>query len=113
LDRRYVISAEDLTTVGPIELHQDLAVTATIGSDPVERNGHHYFAGLSEFPEKTQTTVHQSSNDLYRRHKDGFPTLAIDGGTIDLHTTVNAPFGVPNFYNLDQFTPLERWTETL
>jgi len=112
-DRQYIISAEDLTTVGPIELLQDLAVTATIGADHVERNGHHYFAGLSEFPEKTQTTVLQSSSDLYRRHKGGFPTLAISGGTIDLHTTVEAPFGVPDGYDLDQFTPLEKWSENL
>lgn len=45
MDRQYVLSAEDLTTVGPVELLQDLAVTATIGAKHVERNGHHYFRG--------------------------------------------------------------------
>lgn len=45
-ERQYVLSAEDLRTVGLIELLQDLAVTATLGAEHVERNGHHNFRGL-------------------------------------------------------------------
>jgi len=112
-DRRYVISAEDLTTVGPIELLQDLAVTATIGAEHVERNGHHYFRGLSAFPAVIKETLLEAHGDLYRRHEDGFVTLDIDDGRIELGTTVNAPFGVDPMYDTSVFTPLGTWLDTL
>jgi hypothetical protein len=111
--REYVISAEDLTTVGPVELLQDLAVVATIGADHVERNGHHYFQGLRAFPESVQEAVLSTHGDLYRRDEDGYPTLAIDGGTVDLGTVVDAPFGVGFRPDLDQFVPLDSWLRSL
>lgn len=52
----YLMSGEDLTTLGPIELQQDLAVMATLGMDHVERNGHHYYRGLSMLPDDVQET---------------------------------------------------------
>jgi hypothetical protein len=112
-DRRYIISAEDLTTIGPIELLQDLAVTATIGAEHVERNGHHYFRGLSAFPAAVQETLLEAHGDLYRRHEDGFVTLDIGDGRIELGTTVDAPFGVDPLYDTSVFTPLRAWLDTL
>lgn len=109
----HVISTEDLTTVGPIELQHDFAVTATIGADHVERNGHHYFRGLSAFPEEMQATALDHHGDLYRRHEDGFVMLAIDDGTVDLTSTVEAPYGVEPLYDTTQFTPLEDWLDEL
>ena len=44
------MSGEDLVNIGPVALLQDLAVSATLGVTSIERNGHHYFAGLSAFP---------------------------------------------------------------
>lgn len=110
---RFVISVEDLTTVGPIELHQDLDVAATIGADHVERNGHHYFAGLRPFPDDIQETALSAHDGLYRRHEDSFPTLEIEGGTIDLNSILESPFGVAPEYDVSQFTPLDSWLETL
>jgi len=112
-NQRYVLSAEDLTTVGPIELLQDLAVVATVGAGHVERNGHHYFRGLDAFPEAVQETVLRAHGDLYRRHEDGFPTLDIDDGTVDLASVVEAPFGVAPLFDLDQFQPVDRWLDDL
>jgi hypothetical protein len=111
--REYAISAEDLTTVGPIELQADFAVTATIGADHVERNGHHYFRGLSAFPEDVQETALAAHGDLYRRHEAGFVALDIDDGTVDLTSTVSAPFGVEPLYDGDTFTPLEEWLNAM
>ncbi|PSP96018.1 hypothetical protein BRC91_00010 [Halobacteriales archaeon QS_4_62_28] len=108
----HVISAEDLTTVGPIELQHDFAVTTTIGADHVERNGHHYLRGLSAFPEM-QATALDHHGDLYWRHEDGFVTLAIDNGTVDLTSIVEAPYGVEPLYDTTQFTPLEDWVDEL
>ncbi|WP_247004284.1 hypothetical protein [Halosolutus gelatinilyticus] len=112
-DRRFVVSAEDLTTVGPVELLQDLSVTATIGVDHVERNGHHYFAGLRAFSNGIREELLSAHGDLYRRHEEGFPTLDIRDGTIELGSVLDAPFGVAPLCDTSQFTPLEMWLETV
>jgi hypothetical protein len=88
-----VLSAEDLTNVGPVALIEDLAAVATLGLAHVERNGHHYFRGLSMFPEPIQDRVICHHGDLYRRHERGFTTLAIERGRIDVGSVVAAPFG--------------------
>jgi len=106
----YVVSGEDLTTVGPIGLHQDLAVMGTIGADHVERNGHHYFRGLSMFPQEIQEAVLASHNDLYRRHADGFATVDISGGAISLDSVLAAPFGYQSDLDLSQFEPVSTWS---
>nr|CAA9221655.1 hypothetical protein AVDCRST_MAG63-500 [uncultured Armatimonadetes bacterium] len=78
-----VMSGEDLTNIGPVALQQDLAVMATLGIESVERNGHHYFAGLSQFPESVQRQVLEHHSDLYRRSLQGWPTVAIEQGRGD------------------------------
>jgi hypothetical protein len=112
-DRTYVVSAEDLTTVGPIELVQDLATVATIGADHVERNGHHYFRGLDAFPSSIQDDVFDAHGDLYCRHEGGFPALDIEDGRIDLNSVINAPFGAATTYDTNQFTPVDTWIDQL
>src|SRR5262245_24147301 len=52
--RALLLSGEDLCNVGPVALLQDLAVMAALGIRSVERNGHHYLAGLSQFPVSVQ-----------------------------------------------------------
>ncbi|MFP8953836.1 hypothetical protein ACLI4Z_12845 [Natrialbaceae archaeon A-arb3/5] len=112
-DETYVLSAEDLTTIGPIELLQDLAVVATIGADHVERNGHHYFRGVSEFPADVQLALLDAHDDLYRRHEDGFATLAVEDGRVDVGSVVDAPFGVAPEFETARFQSLEAWTGEL
>jgi hypothetical protein len=92
-ERRVSLSAEDLTNVGPVALIEDLAVVATLGLAHVERNGHHYFRGLSMFPQPIQDGVIRHHGDLYRRHERGFATLAIERGQIDVGSVIAAPFG--------------------
>ena len=89
----YVLSSEDLATVGPVALLQDLAVISALGISHSERNGHHYFRGLSMFPESTQSAVLVSHSSLYRPHPGGYPTLAMDGGRISMESINSAPFG--------------------
>ena len=40
-----ILSSEDLCSVGPVAMIQDLTVAANLGITHAERNGHHYFAG--------------------------------------------------------------------
>lgn len=95
IDRRGgVMSAEDLANLGPVAMLQDMAVVATLGIEHVERNGHHYFAGLSMFPEPVQGHVLDRHSDLYARGERGFPVLNIADGQISTRSINEAPFGV-------------------
>jgi hypothetical protein len=88
------MSGEDLTTIGPVSLLQDLAVQAALGIESVERNGHHYFAGLSMFPAEVQRQVLAVHADLYHATAAGWPALSISDGTIDVTSAVTALFGM-------------------
>jgi hypothetical protein len=103
------MSAEDLTNLGPVALLQDLAVVATLGITHVERNGHHYFAGLSQFPEGVQRETLRCHGDLYQPHVAGFPIVAIKDGRLDIGSLVDAPFGVAFEPDLAAFTPVDDW----
>ncbi|MDA1232083.1 MAG: hypothetical protein O2856_15015 [Planctomycetota bacterium] len=101
-----ILSAEDLCNVGPVALLQDLAASAAFGIEHVERNGHHFFAGLSMLPHQEQERTLERHSDLYTRSTKGFPTLAIQNGCVNL-TSVNAsPFGVGEHPDVSAF---EEW----
>jgi len=103
------ISSEDLTNLGPIALTQDLAVVATLGIRHAERNGHHYFAGLSQFPDSIQRETLRHHGDLFARHSGGYPVVRIAGGILNIGSVVDAPFGVGFEPDLAEFTPVEDW----
>jgi hypothetical protein len=108
-DRPLHLSAEDLTNLGPIAVQQDLAVAAALGITHAERNGHHYFAGLSQFPATIQKAALQHHGDFYTRHRDGFPTVSVKSGVIDIGSVVDAPFGVGYEPDLEGFIPRADW----
>ena len=105
----YVLSGEDLVNVGPVALMQDLAVTATLGLTHVERNGQHYFPGLSMFPEQWQVQTLGTHPDLYHQTDRGWPALRIEQGAISLQSVNLAPFGVSSEIDLQIATPLDEW----
>jgi hypothetical protein len=89
-----MLSGEDLTNVGPIGLVQDLAAHAALGVTSVERNGHHYFAGLSQFPAGLQAHALAQHGDLFTRHAGpGWPRVDVRAGRVALGSVVRAPFG--------------------
>lgn len=102
----YIMSGEDLTNIGPVALLQDLAVLATLGIDHAERNGHHYFAGLSMLPPALQAEMQAAHGDLYQAGP-GFPTLAITDGKVALQSITQAPFGLQLTFDPAQFMPLD------
>lgn len=108
---RCILSGEDLGNVGPVALLQDLAVMAVLGIRHVERNGHHYFRGLSMYPGRVQSAVLQEHGDLYRKEADGFPSLDIDSGHIALRSVNRAPFGFAIPFDPSEFEPLESWIQ--
>jgi L-alanine-DL-glutamate epimerase-like enolase superfamily enzyme len=101
-----ILSGEDLANIGPVALLQDLAVCAALGIHSIERNGHHYFAGLSMFPADVQRATLAAHGDLYRPSRDGWPTLRIEDGALNLASANEAPLGVGFALDVEKFAPL-------
>jgi hypothetical protein len=105
----FMLSGEDLSNVGPVALLQDLAVSATLGIESIERNSQHYFKGLSMHSKTLQEQILTHHGDLYHQHQAGFATLAIQEGKINVGSTIDAPLGVGFELDLSRFTPLKDW----
>ncbi len=104
----FLLSGEDLTNIGPVALLQDLAVLATLGVTHAERNGQHYYAGLSMFPAGVQQQLLTHHPDLYRR-QGNLIAVAIAAGNMSLASVANAPFGVGFALDVEQFVPVAEW----
>lgn len=98
-----IMSGEDLVNIGPVALLQDLAAQAALGNATVERNGHHYFRGLSVFPEAVSRVMLDHHSDLYTPMA-GFARLDVRSGELDLGSVNAAPFGVAAALPMDGFT---------
>ncbi|MFB6309990.1 MAG: enolase C-terminal domain-like protein [Salinirussus sp.] len=105
-----LLTGEDLTTIGPVSLQQDLAAMATLGIEHVERNGHHYFRGLEGFPSDVQESVLAAHGDLYRELPDGTAALQIENGQLDVESVLEAPFGYAGAVDIRQFSSPAQWS---
>jgi hypothetical protein len=103
-----VLSGEDLGNVGPLSTLQDLAAQAALGVTSVERNGHHYFTGLDQFPRGLQRQAIEHHPDLYvlmtTKRSGTCPRLNLRAGRLALGTVNAAPFGVPGDVDLSELT---------
>jgi len=91
---RVVLTGEDLCNLGPVAL---------LGIEHVERNGHHYYRGLSLWPADWQDAALAAHGDLYARHRDGFACLHIREGRVALGSVNTAPFGVKPLFDPSRF----------
>lgn len=107
--KQTVLTGEDLASVGPVAMVKDIAMAAALGITHVERNGHHYFKGLSMFPEEIQAQTLRHHGDLYERSAEGFATLAIRNGRVTLGSVNEAPFGHAFLPDMAGFEPLNDW----
>ena len=119
--RKLVLSGEDLSNVGPIALPQDLAVAANLGIASVERNGQHYFRGLSMHAQALQQQVQSAHPDLFQWNgnsrvspgatspDDAFAAVAIRAGRVSTKSVCAAPFGVGFDLDTSAFGPLDEW----
>ncbi len=98
-----LLTGEDLCILGPVVLLQDLAMMALLGIEHVERNGHHYYRGLSMFPSEWQEAVLAAHGDIYRRHEGGFAALKIHEGKLHLGSINAAPLGIQPLVNPEIF----------
>ena len=84
-------------------------MVATLGVDHVERNGHHYFYGLSMFPRESIEAAVERHQDVYRRLPDGTPAVRIVGGRIEIGSVVDAPFGLDVPFDPRMLRKLRDW----
>lgn len=108
-DEPSLLSSEDLANLGPIALPQDLAVLSCLGIPHSERNGHHYFAGLSMFPADVQDQVLAAHGDIFSR-RNGLATLDIREGKLKIESALDAPFGRGTDLDVERYTPLADWS---
>ena len=101
--RKTLMSGEDLGNIGPVSLLQDIAAMAALGIESVERNGHHYFPGLSMFPLELQNKLAEVHHDLYQKTEDGWSALRVAEGRISAETVNRSPFGLRFEPDLDTF----------
>jgi hypothetical protein len=109
--RAWLMSGEDLCGVGPVAMLQDLAVQAAMGNESVERNGHHYVAGLSGFPPMVQGAMLDAHPDLYAPSLAGWPTLRVRAGELQLASVNRAPLGVVPVLPLEEFASAAEWRQ--
>ncbi|OOO20218.1 mandelate racemase [Rhizobium sophoriradicis] len=75
------LSGEDLTCQAGLAVQQDLALVSLLGLSHVERNGHHYVAGMQGAPQVEKVRFAAAHPDLYEQGRDG-PLLSIRDGRI-------------------------------
>ncbi|WMS41777.1 enolase C-terminal domain-like protein [Acuticoccus sp. MNP-M23] len=98
-EKRYFMSAEDLTTQAGIALQQDLALASLIGCTHVERNGHHYVSGMAGVPDAEADAFVDAHGDLYRKDGDAV-RLRVENGQLalgSLHTPGLGSAVIPDF----------------
>jgi len=87
----YFMSAEDLTTQAGIALQQDLALVTLLGLTHVERNGHHYVAGMAGRTRAEQRAFVAAHSDLYA---DGPVRVRIRDGRLAIGSLACPGFAV-------------------
>jgi len=107
--RPFLFSGEDLSNIGPVALLQDLCVAQNLGLDNIERNGHHYFRGLSNFPRSLWKPLIEAHPDLYRELPDGCPAVRIENGILSSASLHSEGLGPAFDIDPKLFTPLEEW----
>jgi hypothetical protein len=103
-ERRYFMSAEDLTTPAGPAVQQDLALAGLLGLDHAERNGHHYI-DVTRTPEREQASLLAAHPDLYER-SHGAVRLAIRDGALSIGSLAQPGFASGAMPDWDALTPM-------
>jgi hypothetical protein len=99
-------ASEDLTNLPLLPLQQDLATAAALDLPHSERNGHHYFAGLSHLPGVERDAALAAHPDLYVSDARG-ARLRIEAGALQLGSLQVPGYGTACAVDLAARTPLE------
>ncbi len=105
---RYVITGEDLCSVGIVPMQSDLCLAATLGLAHVERNGHHFHPGLSYLPDEQQRAALAAHGDLYAR-QHGRVAPAVRDGCFSIASLQCPGFGFAVLPAWDSLHAADQW----
>lgn len=110
LDDNYLMTGEDLCSVGVVPVQSDLALVATLGLEHVERNGHHYHPGLSYLPESRRREALAAHPDFYVE-RGGRVAPDASTGRFQIGSIVDSPgFGFAAPPDMGDYTLADDWT---
>jgi hypothetical protein len=103
---RYFMTGEDLTTQAGLAVQQDLALVNLLGLTHVERNGHHYVAGMSGLPESEQSMFLGAHPDLYELGGHDAIRLKIRDGCLTIGSLAAPGFASGAYPAVETLTPM-------
>jgi hypothetical protein len=105
----YVMTGEDLCSVGVVPVQSDVCLAATLGLTHVERNGHHYHPGLSYLPEAQRRAALAAHPDFYTE-EHGIVGPRITDGRFEIGSLQCPGFGFAVEPDLATMEPADTWT---
>jgi hypothetical protein len=99
------LSGEDLTCQARLAVQQDLALVSLLGLSHVERNGHHYVAGMQGASQAEKARFAAAHPDLYEQGADG-PLLSIRDGRITITSLEAVGYASGALPDFEAMTPL-------
>jgi hypothetical protein len=99
------LSGEDLTCQAGLAVQQDLALVSLLRLSHVERNGHHYVAGMQGAPQAEKARFAATHPDLYHQVGEE-PLLAIRDGRIAIGSLGAVGYASGALPDFDAMEPL-------
>lgn len=107
-EAEFVMTGEDLCSVGVIPTQADLCLAATLGLTHVERNGHHFHPGLSYLPEAEQRAALAVHGDFYTEQHGRISPHIVDG-RFEIGSLQCVGFGFAALPDMDTMQSAEEW----
>lgn len=105
----FVMTGEDLCSVGVVPVQADLCLAATLGLQHVERNGHHFHPGLSYLPAAEQAAALAAHPDFYAEHQGRIAPRLVNG-KFEIGSLVDCVgFGFASQPNMSSRVPADEW----
>ena len=104
----FVMTGEDLCTVGVVSVQSDLCLVAALGLEHVEKNGHHFMPGLEYLPAADQQAALASHSDFYEAQGDSVGPR-IENGCFQINSINSSGYGFEVVPDIDQWTPAGDW----
>jgi hypothetical protein len=105
---QFLMTGEDLCSVGIIPVQADLCLAATLGLDHVERNGHHYHPGLDYLPKAQQDAALAAHGDFYEM-TNGRVVPSVRDGRFEIDSLQCEGFGFAVEPDLNSMQTVEQW----
>lgn len=106
--QEFLMTGEDLCSVGIVPTQSDLCLAATLGLQHVERNGHHYHPGLTYLPESQRRAALAAHGDFYVKEHGIIGPNIVDG-QFRIASLQCDGFGFAVEPDLSAMEPAESW----